>query len=210
MVNGPLNRYVKLRVAHAPVLPGTIFPPPTSQKPLVSDPGMHHATYVTHVLWCMSGSQTRAGRENVPGIPGPCATRKFTYLVRGPYQACWSTHWIFSNHVNDKINMSLSSTTTGFKLHRLSVEKWQNIKNKQTNKAKTFTFPNTNSAGHGLIRRPTCCYRQLNIPAQNKHSNLWISGHHWRARGNHMRFHQSTNWTIVILILQTLKVIKAP
>ena len=26
------------------------------RKPLVSDPDMHHGTYVTHVPWCMSGS----------------------------------------------------------------------------------------------------------------------------------------------------------
>ena len=32
---------------------------------------------VTHVLWCMSGSLTRGGWENVPGIPGACATRNF-------------------------------------------------------------------------------------------------------------------------------------
>ena len=25
------------------------------RKPLVSDPGMHHGTWVTHVPWCMSG-----------------------------------------------------------------------------------------------------------------------------------------------------------
>ena len=40
------------------------------RKPLVSDPGMHHGTCVTHVPWCMSGSLTRGGGENVPGIPG--------------------------------------------------------------------------------------------------------------------------------------------
>ena len=33
---------------------------------------------------CMSGSLTRGVGENVPGIPGACATRNFTYLVRGP------------------------------------------------------------------------------------------------------------------------------
>ena len=54
------------------------------RKPLVSDPGMHHGTCVTHVPWCMSGSLTRGGGENVPGIPGACATQNFTYLVRGP------------------------------------------------------------------------------------------------------------------------------
>ena len=54
------------------------------RKPLVSDPGMHHGTCVTHVPWCMTGSLTRAGGENVPGIPGACATHSFTYLARGP------------------------------------------------------------------------------------------------------------------------------
>ena len=51
--NGPLARYVKLRVAHAPGMPGT-FPPP----PRATDPGMHHGTCVTHVPWCMPGSLT--------------------------------------------------------------------------------------------------------------------------------------------------------
>ena len=54
------------------------------RKPLVSDPGMHHGTCVTHVPWCMSGSLTHGGGENVPGIPGACAHRNFAYLVRGP------------------------------------------------------------------------------------------------------------------------------
>ena len=45
---------------------------------------MHHGTCVTHVTWCMSWSLTRGGGENVPGIPGACATRNFTYLIRGP------------------------------------------------------------------------------------------------------------------------------
>ena len=53
---------------------GNVFPRRRFQrKPLVSDPGMHHGTCVTHVPWCMSGSRTRGGGENVPGIPGACA-----------------------------------------------------------------------------------------------------------------------------------------
>ena len=52
------------------------------RKPLVSDPGMHHGTCVTDVPWCMSGSLTHGCGEYVPGIPGACATHKFTYLVR--------------------------------------------------------------------------------------------------------------------------------
>ena len=51
--HGPLARYVKLWVAHAPGMPGT-FPTP----PRVSDPVMHHGTCVTHVPWFMSGSLT--------------------------------------------------------------------------------------------------------------------------------------------------------
>ena len=43
------------------------------RKPLVSDPGMHHGTCVTHVPWCTSGSLTCDDGENVPGIPGACA-----------------------------------------------------------------------------------------------------------------------------------------
>ena len=49
-----------------------------------NDPGMHHGgTCVAHVPWCMSGSLTRSGGENVPGIPGACPTRNFAYLARG-------------------------------------------------------------------------------------------------------------------------------
>ena len=35
---------------------------------------MHHGTCVTHVPWCMSGSLTCCDGENVPGIPGACAS----------------------------------------------------------------------------------------------------------------------------------------
>ena len=51
--HGLLARYVKLRVAHAPGMPG-----PFSPSPRVSDPDMHHGTCVTHVPWCMPGSLT--------------------------------------------------------------------------------------------------------------------------------------------------------
>ena len=51
--HGPLTRYVKLRVAYAPGMPGTFSPPPR-----FSDPHMHHGTCVTHIPWCMPGSLT--------------------------------------------------------------------------------------------------------------------------------------------------------
>ena len=53
MCHGPLTRYAILRVAHAPEMPGTFSPPPR-----VSDPDMHHGTWVTHVPWRMPGLLT--------------------------------------------------------------------------------------------------------------------------------------------------------
>ena len=52
-VHWPLTRYVKLRVAHAPGMPGTF-----SLQSRVSNPDMHHGTCITHVPWCMPGSLT--------------------------------------------------------------------------------------------------------------------------------------------------------
>ena len=58
-----------------------------SPQARVSDPDMHHGACVTHVPWWMSGSLNSGflwgqGGQNVPGIPGTCAMRNFTYLVR--------------------------------------------------------------------------------------------------------------------------------
>ena len=51
--HGPFARYVKLRVAHAPGLPGTF-----STSPWISDPAMHHGMCVTHVPSCKPRSLT--------------------------------------------------------------------------------------------------------------------------------------------------------
>ena len=77
--HGPLTRYVKLRIALL-----------ISNETAISDPGMHPGTCVTHVLRCMSGSLISGGGENVPGIPGACATRNFTYLARGSWHGLFS------------------------------------------------------------------------------------------------------------------------
>ena len=53
LCHGPLARYVKLWVAHAPGMSGTFSPPSR-----VSDPDMHHGTCVTHVPCCMPRSLT--------------------------------------------------------------------------------------------------------------------------------------------------------
>ena len=73
------------------------------RKTLVSDPGMHQGTCVTHVPWCMSRSLTRGCGENVPGIPGACATRNFTYLARGP--CCDVMMAIFQRCVQSRLSL---------------------------------------------------------------------------------------------------------
>ena len=68
---------------------GNVFPRRRfKRKPLVSDPGMHHGTCVTHVPWCMSGSLTCGDGENVPGIPGACAPQ-FCVSGKRPIQPCY-------------------------------------------------------------------------------------------------------------------------
>ena len=57
------------------------------KKPLVSDPGIHHGTYVTHAH--VGIAITCRGGEYIPGIPGVCATLNFVYLVRRPCMEVW-------------------------------------------------------------------------------------------------------------------------
>ena len=82
--NRPLSRYVKLRVAHASRIPGTVSPPPR-----VNDTDMHRGTCVTQMLWCMPGTQTSSflwnrWRGKRYRHSCTCTTRNFMYLVRGP------------------------------------------------------------------------------------------------------------------------------
>ena len=69
-LHGPLARFVKLLVAHAPGMPGTFSPPPR-----VSEPDMHHDPCVTNVPWCMPGSLTSGfsrslwWRKTFPAFP---------------------------------------------------------------------------------------------------------------------------------------------
>ena len=83
---GPLIRYAKLRVAHAPGMSETFSP-----SARVRDPDMHRGTCMTHVPWCLPGSLTSGflwsrWRGKVPGIPGAFVTRNFTYMLRGPWK----------------------------------------------------------------------------------------------------------------------------
>ena len=82
VVHGPLTRYVRLPVA--PGIPGTLSTPSTS-KETASKRSRHASRHVRDARAMMHvGITSLRWRGNVPGIPGACATRNFTYLSRGP------------------------------------------------------------------------------------------------------------------------------
>ena len=82
---------------------GNVFPRRRFQrKPLVSDPGMHNGTCVTHVPWCMSESLTCGDGENVPGISGACAP-----VILRFWQEAHAWKWIA---VSDRIVLIWLST----------------------------------------------------------------------------------------------------
>ena len=65
---------------------GNVFPHRRfKRKPLVSDPGMHHGTCVTHVPWCMSGSLTCGDGGKRSRHSRRMRTSNFAYLARGPW-----------------------------------------------------------------------------------------------------------------------------
>ena len=81
----PVTRYVKLQVAHAPVMPGTFSLPPTSKatasyvsryasrhvrdRYLTRNPWASCQIATTHVPWCMLGSLTRSGGKTFLAFP---------------------------------------------------------------------------------------------------------------------------------------------
>ena len=70
-LNGPLTRYVQLRVAHAPGIPGTFSPPPTSKETTCwrsrnASQHVRHARAVMHVGFANSrwrGNRSRCMRN---------------------------------------------------------------------------------------------------------------------------------------------------
>ena len=102
--HGPLTRYVKLRGGACAGNSENVFPATDFKANhqltitacityvtarcdcyLTRSPWASFHMTATHVPWCMPRSLTRAGGENVPGIPGACTIRNFTYLARGPW-----------------------------------------------------------------------------------------------------------------------------
>ena len=103
---GPLTKKLRKIVGCAcawnagNVPPPPPLPPRHQRKTLVSDHSMHHGTCVTHVPCYMSGSLTRGGGENVPGIPGAFATHSLTYLTRGLLLKVENHFCLFQDHVS--------------------------------------------------------------------------------------------------------------
>ena len=104
---------------------GNVFPRRRFQrKPLVSDPGMHHGTCVTHVPWCMSGSLTRGDGENVPGIPGACAPA----ILRIWQEAHCITRVFPTQSANNGQNASISRRYGWVLRIYLSIIKWSTLR----------------------------------------------------------------------------------
>ena len=108
--HGPLARYVKLQVAHAPGMLGTFSPPLGA-----SYPDMHHGTCVTHVPWCMPGSLTSGffevgGREKRSRHsrrmrnPQFCLSgkRPMGFIIRVP--TCWQHNIVLGVWLTASIN----------------------------------------------------------------------------------------------------------
>ena len=82
---------------------------------------MHHGTCVTHVPWCMSGSLTCGGGENVPGIPGACAPAILRIwqgaheIGSAPAFSLPSCHFIFTQVTNTrKLDTLISSLVANY------------------------------------------------------------------------------------------------
>ena len=80
---GPFTRYVNLWVAHVPGMPGTFSPPCITARAWRS---CRDACRDACRDCSLAVSFLVGGGENVLGIPGACAVRKFTNLVRGPWR----------------------------------------------------------------------------------------------------------------------------
>ena len=92
---------------------GSVFPRRRfKRKPVVSDPGMHHGTCVTHVPWCMSGSLTCGDGENVPDIPGACAPAISRIWQEAHYKGPCATQFLMISFNNILLVLHLCENET--------------------------------------------------------------------------------------------------
>ena len=78
---------------------GNVFPATDFKgNRYIAIPACNTVRGAMHAPWCMSGSLTRSGGENVPGIPGACATRNVMYLARDPSKELLLQLWMMDDH----------------------------------------------------------------------------------------------------------------
>ena len=101
----PYTRYKKMAGCACAGNAGTFSPPPFS-KETARYRSRHASRHVRDARAVMHvGIVDPRWRGNVPGIPGACAIRNFTYLVRAPYYhrreegcSCCTKSTILSQH----------------------------------------------------------------------------------------------------------------
>ena len=80
---------------------GNVFPVTAGKRSRHASRHVRHARAVMHAgIANYRFPLKSAAGENVPGIPGACATCNFTYLVRGPWNHLCSMLWWFE-HVTE-------------------------------------------------------------------------------------------------------------
>ena len=117
--HGPIVRYVKLWVAHAPGMPGTFLPPPTSkeiasQRPRHASRRVRHARAVMHVgianpRW--RGKRSRHSRcmrnpKFYVSVKRPIATFSFNVLTRSWCPNVGTGHHIRSKRAGMKFDLA--------------------------------------------------------------------------------------------------------
>ena len=133
-----------------------------------SDPDMHHSTCLTHVPWCMPGSLTSGflcsrWRGKRSRHSGACATRNFTYLVRGPWDNWWcgttvtshqrhgvSNHRLLVSFINSVFRLSTESIKAPYHWpFTKGIYRWILV----TSFSKTYTKYKTFLLGNALWNR---------------------------------------------------------
>ena len=109
--HGPLIRYVKLRIAHAPGMPGTFSPPPR-----ISDPDMHHGT--CGFLWSRwRGKRSRHSRrmrnpQNISGKRPICSSFEDQVTSDEDF-GCTISRWVVEIWLYDRYRHKYSSPSNG-------------------------------------------------------------------------------------------------
>ena len=85
---------------------GNVFPATAGKRSRHASRHVRHARAVMHAgIANLRYPLKSAAGENVPGIPGACATCNFTYLVRGPLVTHWRWSCVFlarAHGINDE------------------------------------------------------------------------------------------------------------